>query len=80
MVQKFETQPIFENNFGNGESQIFVEQQLLATLICIESYGNTASLIKIGDLCEMGKSIVDKVCCQIITVIQSSNLQITYIG
>ncbi len=80
MVQKLETQPIFENDSSNKESQISVEQQLLTTLICMESYGNTASLIKIRDLCGMGKSIVDKVCCQIITVIQSSNLQIIHVG
>lgn len=40
----------------------------------MRSYENTTSLAKIRDLCEMGKSIGDKVYCQVITVIQSSNL------
>ncbi len=35
---------------------------VLTTLIQIESYGNIASLAKIGDLCGMEKGMVDKVC------------------
>ena len=43
------------------------------------SYGNTASLRKIGDLCGIGKGTVDKVCRQVIIAIQSINLRITHI-
>ncbi len=62
-----------------GESQIPVERQLLATLIRMGSYGNAASLTKIGDLCGMGKGTVDKVCRRVITAIQSSNLRTTHV-
>lgn len=43
------------------------------------NYGNAASLAKIGDLCGIGKSIVDKVCRRVITAIQSSNLWTTHV-
>ena len=79
LVQKLETQLVFENNSSNGESQIPVERQLLATLIRIGSYGNAASLLKIGDLCGMGKGTIDKVYCRIITAIQSSNLRTIHV-
>lgn len=61
LVQQLETQPMFCNDSNNGELQIPVERQLLRTLIRMGSYGNAASLAKIGDLCGMGKCTVDKV-------------------
>lgn len=79
LVQKLEAQPVFENDSNNGESQISVERQLLTTLIRMGSYGNAASLAKIGDLCGMGKGTVDRVCRRVITAIQSSNLRITHV-
>lgn len=45
----------------------------------MDSYGNTASLAKIGDLCGMRKGTVNKICRQVITAIQFSNLQITHV-
>ena len=56
-----------------------MERQLLAALIRMGSYGNIASLTKIGDLCGMGKNTIDKVCRWVIIVIQSSNLRTTYV-
>lgn len=79
LVQKLETQSVFKNNSSNGESQIPMERQLLATLIHMGSYGNAASLTKIGDLCKMGKCTVDKVCCRVIIAIKSSYLRTTHI-
>ena len=67
LVQKLETQPVFENDSSNRESQILVNRQLLTSLICMGSYGNAASLAKIGDLCGMGKNTLDKVCRRVIT-------------
>ena len=79
LVQKLETEPVFGNDSSNGESQIPVERQLLTTLIRMGSYGNAASLAKIGDLCGMGKGTVDKICRRVITAIQTSNLRITHV-
>ncbi len=79
LVQQLETQPVFSNNSNDGESQTQVERQLLTTLIRMGSYGNAASLAKIGDLCEMGKGTVDKVCRQVLTAIQSSTLRTTHV-
>lgn len=44
------------------------------------SYGNAASSAKIGDLYGMGKDMVDKVCRQILTVIQNSTMRTTYVS
>lgn len=60
---------MFENNFNNGESQIFVERQLLATLIHIRDYGNAVFLSKIGDLYRIEKVTIDKICHCLITAI-----------
>ncbi len=79
LVEQLETQPVFFNNLSNGESQILVDRQLLTTLIRMGSYGNAASLAKIGDLCEMGKGIVDKVCRPVLTAIQNSILKTTHV-
>ena len=75
MVEKLETQPVFENASHNSESQIPVERQPLTTLIRMGNNGNAASLTKIGDLCGIGKGTVDRVGRRVITAIQSSNLR-----
>lgn len=46
-----------------------MKKQLLATLICIKSYGNTAFLTKIDDLYRMRKNTIDKVYYWVITAI-----------
>ena len=79
LVQQLETQPVFSNDSSNGEMQIPVERQLLTTLIRMGSYGNAASLAKIGDLCGMGKGTVDKVCRRVLIAIQSSTLRTTHV-
>ena len=56
LIQQLETQPAFSNDSNNCESQIPVERQQLTTLIQMGSYGNAASLAKIGDLCGMRKT------------------------
>ena len=78
-VEKLETQSVFGNDSSNGESQISVKSPLLATLICMGSYENAASLAKIGDLCGMEKSTVDKVRRRVTTAIQSSNLRTAHV-
>ena len=45
----------------------------------MRSYRNAAFLAKIGDLCEIEKSIVDKICQQILTDIQNSTLKTTHV-
>ncbi len=62
LVEQLETQLVFFNDSSNGESQIPLDKQLLTTLIQMGSYGNAASLAKIGDLCRMRKGIVEKAC------------------
>lgn len=42
------------------------------------NYGNAASLAKIGDLCGMRKSTIDKIYRQVIIAIQSTNLRTIY--
>lgn len=79
MVKRLETQLLFKNTFNNLESQISVKKQLLTTIIHMVNYKNKAFFTKIRDLSRIEKGIIDIVCSQVITTIQYSNLQNTYI-
>lgn len=76
---KIRTEPIFGNNSSNRKSQILIKRHLLITLIRMGNYGNAVFLAKIGDLYGMRKGTMDKICQQVIMVIQSSNIQITHV-
>lgn len=79
MVERLETQLVFENTSNNSESQISVKKQLLTTIIHMVNYGNTASFTKIRDLSKIEKGIMDKVCRKVIIIIQYSKLQNVHI-
>lgn len=74
-----EIQLVFENDFSNRKFQISIKKQLLAILICIKSYRNIIFSAKIRNLYKIRKNIVDKIYCQVIIVIQSSNLQTIHV-
>lgn len=78
LVQKLEGEAVFHNNSSNEERQIPVDQQLFTTLIRMGTYGNGASLSKIGSFCGMGKGTVDLITRRVITAITSSNLRSTH--
>ena len=79
LVRKLEGEAVFHNNSSNGENQIPVDQQLFTTLIRMGTYGNGASLSKIGAFCWMGKGTVDLITRRVITAITSSHLRTTHV-
>ena len=79
LVRKLEGEPLFHNNSSNQGQQIPVDQQLFTTLIRMGTYGNGASLSKIGLFCGMEKGTVDLITRRVITAITSSHLHTIHI-